>query len=250
MPLGLKILIKFSKNVGYSKFIRFFLKYIWRNIISIPFMPYFINKIRTLDLKEKEKILSFTYVFGYGLIQPVQKPNELKNLIKIIDDQKPEIIMEIGTASGGMLFLFSRFARRNANLISIDLPRGKFGGGYSRFRIPLYKAFAIDKQKIFLLREDSHNKNTVDKVKKLLNKREIDFLFIDGDHTYKGVKKDFEMYQHFVKKNGLIAFHDIISSNVNIEVDKFWNEIKSQYNYFEIINDENQKWGGIGIIKK
>lgn len=213
-------------------------------------MPYFINKIRTLDLKENEKILSFAYIFGYGLIQPQQIPNELKKLIKILDDRKPVLLMEIGTASGGMLFLFAHFARRDATLISIDLPGGKFGGGYSKFRIPLHKTFAIDKQKILLLREDSHHKNTVDQVKKLLNGREIDFLFIDGDHTYDGVKKDFEMYQPFVKKNGLIAFHDIVSSNVKeCEVSKFWNEIKSQYNYIEIINDQNQKWAGIGILK-
>ena len=31
----------------------------------------------------------------------------------------------------------------------------------------------------------------------------IAYLFIDGDHTYQGVKKDFEMYGPLVKKDGL-----------------------------------------------
>ena len=38
---------------------------------------------------------------------------------------------------------------------------------------------------------------------------ELDFLFIDGDHSYAGVKQDFEKYSGYVKRGGLIAFHDI-----------------------------------------
>jgi predicted O-methyltransferase YrrM len=36
----------------------------------------------------------------------------------------------------------------------------------------------------------------------------IDFLFIDGDHTYDAVKRDFENYFPKVKHGGLIFFHD------------------------------------------
>jgi predicted O-methyltransferase YrrM len=43
----------------------------------------------------------------------------------------------------------------------------------------------------------------------VLNEQNLDFLFIDGDHTYKGVKEDFEMYSPLVRKGGVIAFHDI-----------------------------------------
>jgi predicted O-methyltransferase YrrM len=38
----------------------------------------------------------------------------------------------------------------------------------------------------------------------------IDFLFIDGDHTYAGVKSDFELFQRWVKPEGVIAFHDTL----------------------------------------
>jgi hypothetical protein len=37
---------------------------------------------------------------------------------------------------------------------------------------------------------------------------EIDFLFIDGDHTYDAVSQDFELYFPKVKKGGLIFLHD------------------------------------------
>lgn len=36
----------------------------------------------------------------------------------------------------------------------------------------------------------------------------IDFLFIDGDHTYEGVKKDFELYSTILNDNGIIVIHD------------------------------------------
>jgi len=36
----------------------------------------------------------------------------------------------------------------------------------------------------------------------------IDVLFIDGDHSYKGVKKDFELYSQILSPNGIIIIHD------------------------------------------
>ncbi len=36
----------------------------------------------------------------------------------------------------------------------------------------------------------------------------VDFLFIDGAHDYENVKKDFELWSPFLKKGGIIAFHD------------------------------------------
>lgn len=36
----------------------------------------------------------------------------------------------------------------------------------------------------------------------------IDLLFIDGDHSYEGVKKDFELYSKLLSDNGLIILHD------------------------------------------
>jgi hypothetical protein len=36
----------------------------------------------------------------------------------------------------------------------------------------------------------------------------IDVLFIDGDHSYNGVKTDFELYSKLLTKNGVIFIHD------------------------------------------
>ena len=36
----------------------------------------------------------------------------------------------------------------------------------------------------------------------------IDYLHIDGDHSYEGVKKDFELYSTIMAENGIITIHD------------------------------------------
>jgi hypothetical protein len=74
-------------------------------------------------------------------------------------------------------------------------------------------------------------------------------LFIDGDHSYEGVRRDFELYSHLVKDKGIIAFHDIVvhPPETGCEVSRLWNELKKRSQYSEIINDRKQRWGGIGV---
>jgi len=42
----------------------------------------------------------------------------------------------------------------------------------------------------------------------ILQDIKIDFLFIDGDHSYEGVKKDFDLYSTILSEKGVIVIHD------------------------------------------
>jgi len=177
-------------------------------------------------------------------IRPLQVKEEITKLLEILVKRRPRFVLEIGTARGGTLFLFSRVAAPNATLISIDI-------GYSPFRqIPLYNSFASSCQKIYFLCMDSHEETTLLHVKKILSERRLDFLFIDGDHRYESVKKDFEMYGKLVRAGGLIAFHDIVPrpAETKCRVNKFWLGIKDEYEHLEIVRNWGQNDAGIGVI--
>ena len=201
--------------------------------------------------KDIEKKIEFTLTNKKAFVKPTQIKSEIKSLIEFLQEKNLKYILEIGTYMGTTLFLFSQIVAEDTVIISVDLPGGSHGGGYPKWRIPIYKSFPIIRKKLFLIRKDSHKLSTLNKVKKILKHNKLDFLFIDGDHTYNGVKKDFMLYSPLVKENGIIAFHDIVvhPPESNCHVNKLWNELKEKYKSTEFVENWNQKGGGIGVIK-
>jgi len=199
---------------------------------------------------EPKQLVDFVFKSYGGLLKPLQIKDEIIRLVQIVKDKNPSTILEIGTACGGTLLLFCRAASNRAKIISIDLPYGMFGWGYPIWRTPLYKSFARFEQDIALIRKDSHENSTLTEAKSALGGRPVDFLFIDGDHTYEGVKKDFEMYSPLVRKNGIIAMHDIAEhpKEMKCNVSKFWEEVKQRYRNIEIIAEKGQIGFGIGVL--
>jgi len=197
-----------------------------------------------------EEATEFAFKGFGGLIRPLQSEREIAELARMVDTRKPKVVLEIGTAAGGTLFILTRAASPDALLISIDLPKGLFGGGYPRWRAPLYRSFALASQKLYLLRDDSHRAKTLKKVEDILNGRKIDLLFIDGDHTYEGVKKDFDSYVSLVNRPGMVAFHDIVvhPPETGCDVHSFWEEVKLGRSYREIVADSKQRSFGIGVL--
>jgi cephalosporin hydroxylase len=179
----------------------------------------------------------------------MQVRSELLEFTSLIQEQHPKALLEIGTRNGGTFFVFCRLADPQAIVISLDLPGGRFGGGYTVFQIPIIRRMKMARQKLHLFRADSHRIETQIRVTRALQGAQLDLLFIDGDHTYDGVKRDFEMYSPLVKKGGIVAFHDIVQvQDAGVEVARFWKEIKSSHRHREIIEDRGQGWGGIGVL--
>lgn len=206
--------------------------------------------IKRLDPNERDVIALVDFVFNRfaGLIKPTQVRSEITNLANVVRNLMPKAVIEIGAAKGGTLFLFSRLADPRATVVSIDLPGGEFGGGYPEWKTKLYRTFSLPQQTMHLLRADSNAVNTLERVRSILGKTSVDFLFIDGDHTYEGAKKDFELYSPLVRKGGVIAFHDIAvhPPEAHCDVHKFWNETRNQ-NSREFIENRDQQWAGIGV---
>jgi hypothetical protein len=80
----------------------------------------------------------------------------------------------------------------------------------------------------------------------------IDLLFIDGDHSYDGVKKDFELYSKILNDNGIIIIHDTDSDYENTLV--ISEDAKKDFHKFDgpskLINELQQsaEWNLINMF--
>jgi predicted O-methyltransferase YrrM len=178
-----------------------------------------------------------------------QHEQEIGPFAMWLESRKPHNVLEIGTLKGGTAALWHGIA--TGSVVSIDLPDGRFGGkdhGYGeqqarnrneelRRRFPRFTS-ALG---------DSHSPVMFEEVCRFFHPQMVDFLFIDGDHTYEGVKQDFMMYRTLVRKGGIIAFHDINDTPLHrvagCRVDQLWNELPQHKAEFNIHAD----WGGIGV---
>ena len=103
-------------------------------------------------------------------------------------------ILEIGRYEGGSTILFAAATDENAMLTSVDIsPKS------DNILMRLLTKFNLDK-KVELIIDDANNLNSKSK--------HYDIIFIDGDHSYEGVHKDYEHWKDAVKIGGHLLFHD------------------------------------------
>jgi len=216
-----------------------------------------IQSIRELEyqLPSARSRFAVPFVFKgkriFRSIRPSQTPLEIEGLYERVLELSPKRLLEIGTNRGGTLYLWIQAAAEDAKIVSVDLPEGQFGGGYIVNRVPFYESFARPNQELKLLRADSHLVETRDIVLDSFDQEQIDFLFIDGDHTYEGVKDDFSLYSPLVRPGGLVVFHDILPNpnDTHIQVAPFWDQIKEQFDIEELIWTNNKGLKiGIGLL--
>lgn len=198
----------------------------------------------------------------------LQEPWEFEKLVEKFKDHAPKKVLEIGSFYGGTLWYWSQFLVRvfygditrdpmdfidypqhvgySSSITSIDYPIGPYDGRY----VEMLKCRQLwpgwmKGIEFNDIQGDSHNPAIIQKVHDLHSGRSIDFLFIDGDHSYNGVKADFENYAPLVRPGGLIVFHDVYGLP---EVKQFWEELKQNHRTETIIGQPGG-WG-IGILYK
>jgi predicted O-methyltransferase YrrM len=115
----------------------------------------------------------------------------------------PNAIIEIGVGLAASDVAFAEAIRQNGrgHLFAVDLRESSIDR--SR-RLLGYHGLA---RFVTFFEGNSRGLPTRDQVAAAASKAEI--LFIDGDHSFEGVRADFELFHELVADGGVIVFHDV-----------------------------------------
>lgn len=154
-----------------------------------------------LTVEELDKWIGERIQGGFG-------PADMALLKEEIEKLKPgDIYLEVGVDEGRSFTTAAHYAKEGVWIVGVDYidppARNKYmntptgEGGWNPTGTGLIN---IGAPRMFI-----HGDSQM--VAKLWDKP-ISLLFIDGDHSYEGVKKDTLSWEPFVKKGGTILFHD------------------------------------------
>jgi Methyltransferase domain len=146
--------------------------------------------------------------------QVIQVYEELVNLAYWLRGFAPHNVLEIGT-TGSTFFLLSRLA--SGKKVAVDI----------RDIRPKIHHFMFGHEWCFF-HGDSQTSQMRQDIRSYCDR--FDLIFIDGDHRYESVKKDFENYRPLLSKRGVILFHDVdpdhlFKGRAGGEVWRFWAEL-------------------------
>lgn len=158
-----------------------------------------------------------------------QNKYELNELCKFIVKNEIKTWLEIGIAHGELLRFMENEMKLNA--MGITLPEHTHAHSGLTVMYGSSRDFAV-----------------IESVRQHVNEHGIfDMIFVDGDHSYTGVKADYENYKSMCKYMG---FHDACGLRDCEGVSKFLSEIKPIYQEsYRMFEDQTQFRSGIVTIK-
>jgi predicted O-methyltransferase YrrM len=205
--------------------------------LALPFAEHFCRR--------PEHYLNLARSQPFG---PCQDRQEILRLLRLLSLRRPKSVLEVGTGRGGTFYLFARMADPAAKLVTVDI----------RLQAAeMIASFGRHRQQVTAIEARSTAQETIRRVKDFFPAG-LDFLFLDGDHSYDGVSTDFQTYRPLVRPGGLIALHDIVEDNTTRygvrtegyagDVPHFWREIKQSYRHEEFVSNPEQDGLGIGVL--
>lgn len=167
-----------------------------------------------------------------------QRVSELEQLVEIVKRLKPSRVLEIGSQDGGTLWAWSQVAADDAVLVSVDLPDPSYQ------HTPMRRHKRGD-QVLAVIQADSTDPATAYLAESALGNEPVDFLFIDADHSYEAVSRDWANYSPLVRPGGVVALHDTACCT---GVTQLWDEVKTD-GYLEFVAAEDGFGAcGIGVV--
>jgi predicted O-methyltransferase YrrM len=193
-----------------------------------------------------EEIVETAFADGGPVsIRPTQVPSELRAFVALIREDAPSRLLEIGTAKGGTLYALACASAPTSRVLSLDVDQP------SAARLRLYRHFAGRGRTIDVLVGDSRLEATRAQALDFFRHQPLDVLFIDGDHAYESVKRDYELYGPLVRSGGIVALHDIVDGRDDLVggVPRLWRET-SFVSHQELVESRAQGGYGIGVGRR
>lgn len=180
-----------------------------------------------------------------GLEKPATQTSENERAMLVLHCKNAKVAVEIGVFEGVNTALIAEHILDDGKLYAIDpFFKGKFGICYSKLITLGYLKKKKVSKKIILI-----EKLSFDAVQEVPNN--IDFIFIDGDHSWKGIEKDWNDWSFKLKTNGIIAMHDTVLSPVihakeKLDSMRFFDEVILFDDRYEVID----KVDSLHILKR
>ena len=178
-----------------------------------------------------------------------QRPDELRRLGEIIVAEDVRSYLEIGLLNGFTLRYLGGLLPRGSRIVGVDLVDEHHLERIDDLRVSPTVALRKLGHDVHLILGDSTALEIVEQVRML---GPFDFVLIDGDHTMRVARSDWDNYGQMGR---IVAFHDIDAdrhpsrtpaARLTVEVQKLWRELKPQYRHVELIG--KVKGAGIGVL--
>ncbi len=161
--------------------------------------------------------------------RPSQNEQELSGFVALLVEHGVRKYLEVGAREGDTVHFVVSNVPSIEYALAIDLPGGLWGKKSTGAQLALASAaLKADGRACDYLLADS----TTEAAQRVIAEHgPYDAILIDGDHTYEGVKADWEAYGNLAP---IVAFHDIVGhdqsekvSHRAVEVPRLWAEIKA-----------------------
>jgi len=163
---------------------------------------------------------------------PPHRPAELLFQWQRLARLRPSVFIEVGSRHGLGLRCWAEACAEDALVIAVDWPNQGWGaeGSLDLLRKNL-RVIQDGGRDIGLILGDSHSKEVQQEVMCMLDGRPVDAVHIDGDHTYRGSKLDWEFFSPLVRPGGLVMLHDVhpVQKNEHIQVHRVFSEIEQTH---------------------
>ncbi len=162
-----------------------------------------VEEIRWSKLLEEAGVPKANDIFTYTSTQ------ELRALYALASCQSQEATaLEIGSHLGASsCYIAAGLKKLNGRLLCVDTWNNETMPEQEQNTFAQFTSNVEGvKQQIIPIRKRSEDISEED------IETDLNFVFIDGDHSYEAVKRDFEYVQKWLAKDATVAFHDFASS--------------------------------------